>query len=90
MPPTTAVEADVLLDDDAGLQVDRGFDSNSPLALPTPNGVFFSHAPSLCRFRGGRLPVKATVSWPRSPNVTEGREARVQPAKAASAYRRFS
>ena len=53
MPPTTAVEADVLLDDDAGLQVDRGFDSNSPLALPTPHGVFFSHAPSLCRLRGG-------------------------------------
>ena len=49
MPPATAVEADVLLDDDAGLQVDRGFDSNSPLALPTPHGVFFSHVQSVCR-----------------------------------------
>jgi len=67
MPPATAVEADVLLDHDTGLQVDRGFDSDSPLALPTPHGVSSAILVVYAGSDGGAYPVQPRFPGRGSP-----------------------
>ncbi len=62
MPSTATVDAHILENHDAGVEINRRFGSKTSLALPTSHDAFFTHTPKGMLERMDSLLVKTTVS----------------------------
>ena len=62
MPSTATVDAYILENHDAGVEINRRFGSKTSLALPTSHDAFFTHTPKGMLKRMDGLLVKTTVS----------------------------
>lgn len=62
MPSTATVDAHILENHDASVEINRRFGSKTSLALPTSHDAFFTHTPKSMLERMDGLLVKTTVS----------------------------
>jgi len=62
MPSTATVDAHILENHDASVEINRRFGSETSLALPTSHDAFFTHTPKGMLERMDGLLVKTTVS----------------------------
>ena len=62
MPSTATVDAHILENHDASVEINRRFGSKTSLALPTSHDAFFTHTPKGMLERMDGLLVKTTVS----------------------------